>query len=169
MLPKDPINLKFVCASQKSNEFEFCMCFQRSVKFKVWTCFQKVQWIWILDLCFLKIRWIWSLDVLLRGPIDLNFGCASQRSNYILEIRWIWILYVLLRDRHLKNLSALKKGVRHWHLPLLGFKGVATYFISKIRKFYNLIYLEYYAFSLIGNNLHLGRKNFTLLWFLGTI
>ena len=169
MLPKDLMNLNFVRTSQRSVKFKVWTCFQRFDEFEIWMRFLEAQWIWILDMCFPEVRWIWSLDVLLKGPIDLNFGCASQRSNYIPEIRWIWILYVLPRDQHLKNLSALKKGVRHWHLPLLGFNGVATYFISKIRKLYNLIYLEYYAFSLIGNNLHLGRKNFTLLWFLGTI
>ena len=29
--------------------------------------------------CFLEVHWIWTLDVLLRGPMDLNFGRASQR------------------------------------------------------------------------------------------
>ena len=31
--------------------------------------------------CFPEVLWIRILDVLRRGPMDLNFGCASQRSN----------------------------------------------------------------------------------------
>ena len=40
--------------------------FSRDLEF--WTCFPEVLWIGILD-------------VLRRGPIDLNFGRASQRSD----------------------------------------------------------------------------------------
>ena len=31
--------------------------------------------------CFPEVLWIRILDVLRRGPMDLNFGCASQRSD----------------------------------------------------------------------------------------
>ena len=47
---------------------------------KFWTCFPEVQWIEIW-MCFPEVWWIWSLDVLLRGPLKLNFGRASQRSD----------------------------------------------------------------------------------------
>ena len=58
MLPRGPIDLKFGCASQRSdglkfgcvsqrfNGFEFGRAFQRSDGFEIWTCFLEVQWNW---------------------------------------------------------------------------------------------------------------------------
>ena len=37
-----------------------------------------------------------------------------------------------------RNLVALKKGFSYWHLPFSRSYGVATYFMSKIRKLYKL-------------------------------
>ena len=31
--------------------------------------------------CFAEVRWIWNLDMLPRGPMDLKFGHASQKSD----------------------------------------------------------------------------------------
>ena len=45
--------------------------------------------------------------------------------------------YILPFVRDQENL-ALIKGFRHQHVPFLGSYGVATYFISKIRKLYKL-------------------------------
>ena len=47
---------------------------------KFWTCFPEVRGFEILTY-FLEVRWIWNLDVLPRGPLKLNFGRASQKSD----------------------------------------------------------------------------------------
>ena len=53
--------------------------------------------------CFAEVRWIWNLDMLPRGPMDLKFGHASQKSDgLILDVLprgpMVWSLDVLLRD-----------------------------------------------------------------------
>ena len=72
--------------------------------------------------------WSWILDLLSRGPMDLKFGRASQKSDGIgfwtcfpevwwfevwmcfLEVRWNWILDVLPRVFMDLNLDVLHRG-----------------------------------------------------------
>ena len=81
---------------------------------------------------------------LIRIQIGYWYNCTWRVSGkkksfyYYLDIVW---------ETGFENLGALRKWCMHWHLPLSRFYGVATYFISKIRKIYTLQY--------ILNNMHL--------------
>ena len=76
VLPRGSMDLKFGHASQRSNNLNFGRASQRSIEIEFWTCFLEVQGFEFWT-CFLEVRWIWSLDALFRGPMELNFGCAS--------------------------------------------------------------------------------------------
>ena len=76
VLPRGSMDLKFGHASQRSNDLNFGRASQRSIEIEFWTCFLEVQGFEFWT-CFLEVRWIWSLDALFRGPMELNFGCAS--------------------------------------------------------------------------------------------
>ena len=65
--------------------------------------------------CFPEVLWIGILDVLRRGPMDLNFGRASQRSDGFEFGRASQrsdglILDVLLRGPMDLNLDMLPRG-----------------------------------------------------------
>ena len=66
------------------------------------TCLPVVWWIWSFG-CFPKVRWIWNLDMLPRGPMDLKFGRAFQRSDDL-------ILDVLPRGPLILNSNVLLRG-----------------------------------------------------------
>ena len=58
----------------------FGHAFQRSNGFEVLDVLPKDLMVWSLNI-LLEVRWNWILDVLPRGPMELDFGRASQRSN----------------------------------------------------------------------------------------
>ena len=58
----------------------FGLASQRSDGLESWTRFLEVRWIGILDV-LPRGPGIEVLDVLLRGPMDYNFGRASQWSR----------------------------------------------------------------------------------------
>ena len=111
VLLRGPMDLKFWRASQRSNGLKFGRVSQRfdGLKFRrasqrfdgfeVWTCFPEVHWNWILDVLPRGLI-VWSLDVPLRGPMDLKFRRAFQRSDgSILDVLprgsmdWIWTCF----------------------------------------------------------------------------
>ena len=66
------------------------------------------------------------------------------------------VLFIVESVRDWGILGALRKGCRHQHLPFSRFHGVATYFISKIRKLYKLQHM-------LNNNLLINWKQLHLV------
>ena len=66
------------------------------------------------------------------------------------------VLFIVESVRDWGILGALRKRCRHQHLPFSRFHGVATYFISKIRKLYKLQHM-------LNNNLLINWKQLHLV------